>query len=565
MVAHLADDGGGLGLFVEIGLQLQHVVFVPLEEVVAHAFEFLSEALEAVEVVHVEHQQFLRALLVAELEETEGAFVAAHVEERAEREVAPLYFALVRQPVVAAAVFGEAVAAEVHLLRGLLLRVDARPLRAVDIRTPELLALAELRELVDDHVRAGLVGDERGELRDAANGVALLVDVLVLVPELLRCPADELLLLQRVHHGMVGEVRARVLLGVPLAVRQLPHGDGEAHLQRLPPVLQHEADARAPALTRGNGVGVVDEAHGARGLGQRLQLFARPFSAQRGHGVVEAHRVELHGVGRAFHQQPLVALQCRAPADVDAEDVLPLRVGGTFAAVEVLCLRLARYVAGGEANGAALLVADGNDQAAAVEVVDRAALLVLPQKAELEEVVEVLSALPCPLVERGARRGGVAHARFFGILQPPAVLRVLEGGEGLAVCLVVQPLHVVARHAVVQPQQGFALQAAFALGVGLRLLVEVHAVLFGELAHGIDEGEAFALHDVREHVASLLARAEAVPRLAGGVHVEAWRALGVEGAAGHVARSPLLQPNAALLHHAHDVGALQHGLYGVLT
>ena len=48
VVAHLVDDGGGFGLFVEVRLQLQHVVFVALEEVVAHAFEFLAEALEAV-------------------------------------------------------------------------------------------------------------------------------------------------------------------------------------------------------------------------------------------------------------------------------------------------------------------------------------------------------------------------------------------------------------------------------------------------------------------------------------------------------------------------------------
>ena len=128
-----------------------------------------------------------------------------------------------------------------------------------------------------------------------------------------------------------------------------------------------------------------------------------------------------------------------------------------------------------------------------------------------------------------------------------------------------QAFGVEAGHAVVQSEQGLALQAAFPLGVGLGFFVEVHSVLLGELPHGIDEGEAFALHDVREHVAALLARAEAVPRLARGVHVEAGRALGVEGAAGHVARSPLLQPNAALLHHANDVRTLEDGLYGCLT
>ena len=565
VVAHLVDDGGGFGLFVEVGLQLQHVVLVALEEVVAHAFEFLAEALEAVEVVHVEDEQLFRAPLVAQFEEAEGLFLAADVEEGTEGEVAPLYFALVREAVVAAAVLGEAVFSQVYLLRTLLLRVDACPFGAVDVGPPELLALAELDEFVENHVRAGLVRDEGRELGDLAHGVALLVDVPVLVPQLACGPADKLHLLEGGHHFGAGEVTVGVLLGVPFAHGYLADGDRETHLQCLAAVLQHEADARAPALASGDGVGIVEEADGAGGLGQRLQLFARPLAAQRGHGVVEAEGVELHGVGRAFDQEPLVLLQRSAPADVDAEDVLALGVGGAFSRVEVLGLALPGHVAGGEAHGAPLLVAYGHHETAAVEVVDGASLFVLAQQAELEEEVGVFAPLPRPLVEGTAGGGGVAHTGLFHVFFAPAVLGVLAGGDGRGVGVVVEAFGVEAGHAVVQAEQGLALQAALPLGVGLGFFVEVHAVLLGELAHGIDEGEAVPLHDVRKHVPAFLTRAEAVPRLARGVHVEAGRALGVEGAAGHVARSPLLQPNAALLHHAHDVGALQHGLYGCLT
>ena len=472
---------------------------------------------------------------------------------------------MVREAVVAAAVLGEAVFAQVHLLRTLLLRVDARPLGAVDIRPPELLALAEFDELVEHHVRAGLVRNEGRELGDLAHGVALLVDVAVLVPQLSSGPADKLHLLEGGHHFRPGEVTVGVLLGVSFAHGYLADGDRETQLQRLAAVLQHEADARSPALARGDGVGIVEEADRSRGLGQRLQLFARPLAAQRGHGVVEAEGVELHGVGRAFDQEPLVLLQRSTPADVYAEDVLALRVGGAFAGVEVLGLALPGHVAGGEAHGAPLLVANGHHETAAVEVVDGAALFVLAQQAELEEEVGVFAPRPRPLVEGTAGGGGVAHAGFFHVFFAPAVLGVLAGGDGGGVGVVVEAFGVEAGHAVVQAEQGLALQAAFPLGVGLGFFVEVHAVLLGELAHGIDEGEAVSLHDVRKHVPAFLTRAEALPRLARGVHVEAGRALGVEGAAGHVARSPLLQPNAALLHHANDVRTLEDGLYGCLT
>ena len=302
------------------------------------------------------------------------------MEERAEGEVRPSDLPIIRQSIVAASVLDEAVLAEVHLFRPALGCILPGPFRAVDGAAPELLALAETYQLVEYHFQPCLVRDKAGQLADSPYSVRFGVDVLLLVPELARGPADELLLVQLVHQLGRGEEAARVLLGVTLAAGQLPHRHGKAQLQREASVLQDEANPRSIALAGRDGVRIVDEADILGALGNEFKLVLGPAAPQRSHAVVIAHTVQLHGIGRALHQEPLVLAYSGAPSVFDAEDRLPLLVSVALTRVHVFGLALPREVAGGKANHMPLLVPDWNDQAPAVEVIERPALFVFADK-----------------------------------------------------------------------------------------------------------------------------------------------------------------------------------------
>ena len=192
------------------------------------------------------------------------------MEERAESEVRPSDLPIIRQPIVAAAVLDESVLAEVHLFGSALGSILPRPFRAVDGAAPELLALAETYQFVEYHLQPCLVRDKAGQLADSPYCVSLGVDVLLLVPELARGPADKLLLVQLVHHLGRGEEAARVLLGVTLPAGQLPHRHGKAQLQREAAVLQDEANARTIALPGRHRVRIVDKADILGALGNEF-------------------------------------------------------------------------------------------------------------------------------------------------------------------------------------------------------------------------------------------------------------------------------------------------------
>ena len=64
-VPHGMEQHRRLRLVVEVRLQLEHVRFGSSEEIVAHTLQLLAEALQRVEVVHVEHKQLLLSDLTA--------------------------------------------------------------------------------------------------------------------------------------------------------------------------------------------------------------------------------------------------------------------------------------------------------------------------------------------------------------------------------------------------------------------------------------------------------------------------------------------------------------------
>ena len=143
-----------------------------------------------------------------------------------------------------------------------------------------------------------------------------------------------------------------------------------------------------------------------------------------------------------------------------------------------------------------LLVPYGNDQAPAVKVIERPALLILADQPQLKEQIQVLAAAARPFAKLVAMLLGQSHPSFEHVLLAPSQGRIAACGGSLVVRCVEQVVRVVLSHPLVEPPQGFTAQPLLALRVRLRLLVEVHAVLLSQSAHRVDKRHALALHEV---------------------------------------------------------------------
>lgn len=214
-----------------------------------------------------------------------------------------------------------------------------------------------------------------------------------------------------------------------------------------------------------------------------------------------------------------------------------------------------------EARDAPRAVADGHHQAVAVGVAHGPRLLVAPQQAQLDEELHVLAPLPRPAQQRVPAVGRKPHPAFRHVLLPPAPHGVVPRPR---VALLPEQPGVERRHPLVDAVEGLAPQPLLPRFRLLRLLFHLDAVAAAQPAHRLRERHPLAPHQVANHVAALLAAAEAVPRLSGGRDVEARRLLRMERAAAHVAAPRPLQL-LELADHLHDVRPVEYALDNILS
>jgi hypothetical protein len=194
------------------------------------------------------------------------------------------------------------------------------------------------------------------------------------------------------------------------------------------------------------------------------------------------------------------------------------------------------------------LVQDREHDAIAEPVVAAPAFAVDHQARVLQRRVRI--AREHPLQVLPAVRGVADAEARRDLAGEPAALQVLDRirrGLELLPVVVAGLLHDLVQ---VGTRFGF-LRARLELG-------HLHADRFGQVLHRVDVAEPLVLHQERDGVA-VHAAAEAVIELLGGADGERGRLLGVEGTAGEVVRTALLQRNVAL-DHVDDVDAMEQFL-----
>ena len=301
-------------------------------------------------------------------------------------------------------------------------------------------------------------------------------------------------------------------------------------------------------------------------------MVLRPGRAQGGHGVLHAHALQLHAVGRALHQVHLPLLHGLLAGDVQPEEVAPLVEDEGVLVVHVLGrVSVLLHGAGGEGDDPAEPVGDGYHHPVA-ERVDERPPAARPHQAHLLHQLQVVALLPGEVHQGRPPVGGVAHPGHRGVVAVPVVglavplaavppgAHVAEGGLGLGV-VVQQPLAVELGDGLVDDHRRLPLPALPLLLQGLPVPLAAHldVVLPGQPLHGLGVGAPLHGHHEGDGVAALAA-GEALADVLGRRHDERGRVVLVEGAQALVVHARLPQLHV-VAHHVHDVRPLVYLLY----
>ena len=296
--------------------------------------------------------------------------------------------------------------------------------------------------------------------------------------------------------------------------------------------------------------------HANDGLGEAregLHVVERERRAKRRHGVGEAGLVHGDDVHVALAHDGIALGGDALLGVVEGEEVLRLVEHARLARVQVLGLGIA-HDAAAKADAAALLVVDGEHDAVEELVAQT------PPAVAREVGRDELVAREAALLELTAQR----HRRVRVAEAPAGADARAEPARGEVATRLVGPGAAPAHEAQREGLLGRLerVDDAGALGpapLGGPALVDVDVGALGEEAHGVEEVEPLALHNVVEDVAAGMA-AEAVPEACRRRDVKARILLVVEGAAAPKVVAATRAQHHRLAHERHDVGRLADAL-----
>ncbi len=159
--------------------------------------------------------------------------------------------------------------------------------------------------------------------------------------------------------------------------------EADADLESL---FEEHVDAAHGGFDAGH-VAVIEHRDVLGALGDHADLALRERGAGGGHHVLHARLVHGDHVGVALHEIDVLLLVDGVLGKIDAIERVALMVDGVFAGVDILSRVFAVFLehAAAEADDFAGVVVDGEDDTAAVDVVQLAALG-LAGEAQFDEV-----------------------------------------------------------------------------------------------------------------------------------------------------------------------------------